>query len=211
MRLDDLAADGQAEAGILAERLARWPVGVEALEDAVDLLDRMPGPLSSTVTMTWRVARDSVMRMRPLPSGTKERAFSIRFVITWPSRKSCPMTRKPRWAKGPRSPANSMVTGLWTWRFRRLPTARSPTSFFRSTVRASSRASSASRREASEMSVISRSRRRTSCWMTSSRPLARFVVLGERQRLDRASQRCQRVLQLMATSAAKLSIASMRA
>jgi hypothetical protein len=32
---------------------------------------------------------------------------------------------------------------------------------------ASSRASSASRREASEMSVISRSRRRTSCWMTS--------------------------------------------
>ena len=51
MRLDDLAADRQAEAGILAERLARRPVGVEALEDAVDVVGRMPGPLSSTVTM----------------------------------------------------------------------------------------------------------------------------------------------------------------
>ena len=38
MRLDDLPADRQAEAGILAERLARRPVGVEALEDAVDVV-----------------------------------------------------------------------------------------------------------------------------------------------------------------------------
>ena len=36
MRLDDLPDDRQAKAGILAERLAGRPVGVEALEDAVD-------------------------------------------------------------------------------------------------------------------------------------------------------------------------------
>ena len=46
------------------------------------------------------------------------------------------------------------------------------------------------------MSVISRSSRRTSCWMISiSRP--RIVVLGQRQRLHRAAQRGQRVLQLV--------------
>ncbi len=38
MRLDDLPADRQAEAGILAERLAGRPVGIEALEDAVDVV-----------------------------------------------------------------------------------------------------------------------------------------------------------------------------
>ena len=48
------------------------------------------------------------------------------------------------------------------------------------------------------MSVISRSRRRTSCWMISSQPLARRLVLGQRQCLDRASQRGQRVLQFVA-------------
>src|SRR5690606_16383268 len=43
MRLDDLAADGQAEAGILAESLAGRPVGVEALEYAVDRVDADAG------------------------------------------------------------------------------------------------------------------------------------------------------------------------
>ena len=38
MRLDDLPADRQAEAGILAEGLAGRTVGVEALEDALDAL-----------------------------------------------------------------------------------------------------------------------------------------------------------------------------
>ena len=38
MRLDDLPGDRQAEARILAERLAGRPVGVEALEDAVDVV-----------------------------------------------------------------------------------------------------------------------------------------------------------------------------
>ena len=38
MGFDDLAADRQAEAGVLAEGLAGRPVGIEALEDAVDVL-----------------------------------------------------------------------------------------------------------------------------------------------------------------------------
>ena len=48
------------------------------------------------------------------------------------------------------------------------------------------------------MSVISRSSRRTSCWMMSISRVARALVLGERQRLDGAAQRGQRVLQLVA-------------
>ena len=47
------------------------------------------------------------------------------------------------------------------------------------------------------MSLISRSRRRTSCWMIASRRAARFVAAGERQRLDGAAQRGQRVLELV--------------
>src|SRR5262245_51380552 len=38
MRLDDLAADRQAEAGVLAESLARRTIRIKALEDAVDVV-----------------------------------------------------------------------------------------------------------------------------------------------------------------------------
>ncbi len=47
------------------------------------------------------------------------------------------------------------------------------------------------------MSLISRSRRRTSCWMMASRRSREFVAAGERQGLDRAAQRGQRILQLV--------------
>jgi hypothetical protein len=50
MRFDDLLGDRKAEPRILAEALVR-PVGVEALEDAVDILGLMPGPLSSMRTI----------------------------------------------------------------------------------------------------------------------------------------------------------------
>ncbi len=40
MRFDDLPRDRQAEAGILPEALAGGPVGVEALENAVDVRRR---------------------------------------------------------------------------------------------------------------------------------------------------------------------------
>ena len=47
------------------------------------------------------------------------------------------------------------------------------------------------------MSLISRSRRFTSCWMIDSSRWLRIVAAGERQGLDRAAQRGQRVLQLV--------------
>ncbi len=48
MGFRNLAADGQAEAGILAETFACRSVGVEALKNPVDIFAWMPGPLSST-------------------------------------------------------------------------------------------------------------------------------------------------------------------
>jgi hypothetical protein len=54
---------------------------------------RIPGPLSSTVTMLTLPARASDMVMWPWSSGTKERAFSIRLVMTWPIRRSWPTTK----------------------------------------------------------------------------------------------------------------------
>ena len=80
-------------------------------------------------------------------------------------------------------------------RWRRTPPPAS--SFGMSTGSASARASSASRREASEMSLIRRSRRRTSCWMIDISRCRESSLLGERQRFDRAAQRGQRVLQFV--------------
>ena len=45
MRLGDLPADRQAETGVLAEVLAFGTVGVEALEDPVDVLGANAGPV----------------------------------------------------------------------------------------------------------------------------------------------------------------------
>ena len=67
----------------------------------------------------------------------------------------------------------------------------------RSTGAASWRCSSASSRLASEMSVISRSSRLTSCSITSSSRSRLLVGLGERQGLDRRAQRGERILQLV--------------
>ena len=66
-----------------------------------------------------------------------------------------------------------------------------------STGSVASRASSASSREASEISVIRRSRRCTSCLITPSSRARCSSVLRDRQRLDRAPERGQRVLQLV--------------
>ena len=70
MRLDDLPADRQAEPGILAERLARRPVGVEALEDAVDVVGADAGAVvvDGDDDRTCRPARGE-MAMRPVLVG----------------------------------------------------------------------------------------------------------------------------------------------
>ena len=45
MRLDDLAGDGQAEAGMVAEALMLGAEGVEALEDALDIVGGQTGAI----------------------------------------------------------------------------------------------------------------------------------------------------------------------
>ena len=47
------------------------------------------------------------------------------------------------------------------------------------------------------MSLISRSSRRTSCWMIAEQPGLDALALGQRQGLDGAAQRGQRVLQFV--------------
>ena len=198
MRLDDLARDRQAEARILAETLL-GPVGVEALEDAVERVRvGCPGPSSSTSDLDLAAAAGAA-RPRTVPSGgEKERALSMRLLKTWPSRLSWPITEIGVAARGlaldqqPDRPARP-------WRRRSLATDdhRLAAGCAMSTGSASARASSASRREASEMSLISRSSRRTSCWMIDMQAPARLVASRERQGLDRAAQRGQRVLQLV--------------
>ena len=148
MRLDDLARDRQAEARILAEALVR-PVGVEALEDALQRVRRMPGPSSSTVTIS--ISRPQRGRQgdahRRRRAREKERAFSIRLVITWPSRRSWP-GRRSAVACGA-APLKldvdrDVVAARWS-RWRREPRRRRAGAA-RSTGVASARASSASRR-----------------------------------------------------------------
>ena len=83
-------------------------------------------------------------------------------------------------------------------------------SFVRSTGARSSRCNSASRRLASEMSEISRSSRFTSCWMTSSSRcwLSFDFASGSVSTAERSE--VSGFFSSWATSAAKLSIASIR-
>ncbi len=106
MGFDDLLGDRQAETGILPEALVR-AVGVEALEDLIQGFGRMPGPSSSTTISTSFFSRRQVMRTVP-PGGENERALSTRLLTTWPSRKSWPGTWK--FAGPPPSKASVTVT-----------------------------------------------------------------------------------------------------
>ena len=97
MGLDDLLGDRQPEPGVLAEALIR-PVGVEALENLVEGFRRgCPGrrrrPRSRPRSRSLRQVTRTVES-----GGANERALSIRLLITWPSRESCPGTMK---ASGP--------------------------------------------------------------------------------------------------------------
>ena len=71
MGFDDLADDRQAKARILAERFAGRPVGVEAFEDAVDVVGPDAGAISSTVTMLTLPARASEIAIWPCSSGNE--------------------------------------------------------------------------------------------------------------------------------------------
>ena len=79
-----------------------------------------------------------------------------------------------------------------------------------STGPASPRASSASSREASEMSLISRSSRRTSCCMTAISRSREWPAFTRGRVSTALRSEVSGFLSSCATSAAKLSIASMR-
>ena len=103
MGLDDLAGDGQAQAGVAAERRALGPGGVEALEHGLQVLRRHA---RARRRRPWRPPR----RLRPPsrrrltrtspPGGLNERALSMRLRNTWPSGPSRPVTRMGSLAAG---------------------------------------------------------------------------------------------------------------
>jgi hypothetical protein len=90
MRFDDLLGDRQAETRVLAKALMR-PVGVEALEDA---LQRM---------------RRQVTRTLP-PGVEKDCALDSKLEITWPSRESCPGTENVSAAPRPSKRASTATS-----------------------------------------------------------------------------------------------------
>ena len=103
MRLDDLARDRQAEAGILAEALI-GPIGIKTLENALEGIggnarpvivdDDLEAVASGPVRGAPLAGRKAT---RTLPPGCeKDLALSIRLLNTWPRRESWPRTMKCR-------------------------------------------------------------------------------------------------------------------
>src|ERR1700712_4343507 len=167
----------------------------------------IPGPSSSTVISISDRTRRQTMRTLP-PAAEKDCALDSRLEITWPSRESWPGTENasagPRPSKRTSTPTScpsrvSLATVVSVFSSRR-----------RSTGAMSCRCNSASRRLASEISEIRRSSRLTSCSITS-RSRARLVSLrasGSVSTADRSE--VSGFFSSWATSAANISIASIR-
>jgi len=86
VQLDDLLGDGQPQAGALRLPGEEVVAAVEPLEDALAIVGRTPGPLSSTSMATLRPARRACTRMRLSPP-VYFTALVKRFSTTWPSRR----------------------------------------------------------------------------------------------------------------------------
>ena len=104
----------------------------------------------------------------------------------------CTVTASPSSARRS-ARAGRRLGRAWPRRGRRSRAAARPAS----SGRGGSRDSSASSREALEMSVISRSSRLTSCFRMPSSRVARRLVLDQLQRLHRRADRGQRVADLV--------------
>ena len=101
VRFDDLPRDRQPEAGVLAETLAR-PIGVEALENALERMRRDAGAVvvdgdEDTLLAAPRPPPpsdvDSSRTLTVPPGSENEQALSMRLVTTWARRKSWPSTK----------------------------------------------------------------------------------------------------------------------
>ena len=208
--LDDLARDRQAEARILAEALLRAGRCRSARRSGRGRAARCRGRrprrvISISAVRRRRVTLHRAVRRREgagIVDEVVEDLAEAAVVAERPGRRRGPcacrsMAERDRAARRPGGA-----------RWRRTTTASRSRAM--STGSASARASSASRREASEMSLISRSRRRTSCWMIDiSR--CRESSLRASGRVSTALRReVSGFFSSCATSAAKLSMASMR-
>ena len=156
-RLDDLPADRQAKAGMLAELFAVRPFRVKPVEDVFQVGFRNPWPLILDADFRpTDPASFTRTRMRPL-GGLKECALPIRLRSTCTSRSSTASTCMPAggaMTSSPGSLSGSRVASSSSLRVRTIGTT--------STGRAVTRDISASTREASLTSLISRSSRITS-------------------------------------------------
>ena len=163
--VDDLARDAQAEPGVLADRaVGLRPVGIEALEDVLELVRGMPGPSSSTTISISAPTRRALTVTAP-SSGEKEMALSSRLVMTRPRRASWPMHDEGGWAvRQPRRCRGRC--GAYRRSGLSRKTSTTPCSTWRtSTGSVSCKASSASSREALETSVMSLLSRFSSSWI----------------------------------------------
>ena len=203
--------DRQAEAGILAERgFLLGAVGVEALEDALELV----GANARAVVLDDdldRCPRSAAQQRRAPSVRSAERAGIVDEVVEHLAEPAVVAEDEV----GARASAGRNVELdlrplAGRRRGRRTIATTVVSSWRRSTGALSWRASSASRREASEMSLISRSSRRMSCWMMPvSRALASSVLASGSVSTALRSE-VSGFFSSCATSAAKLSIASMR-
>ncbi len=176
---------------MLAELLALRPLGVEPVENVLELClgDARPLVLDRDLHHPAR-PRAPHSPMRPSP-GEKDCALPIRLRSTCTSRPSTACTTQ-------RPPAASARGAA---RLRRASSRGSRPAWRGSAphrpARCASRDSSASMREASLMSLISRSSRATSSAMMAEQAALLDRVVDAPQRLDGAADRGQRVLDLV--------------
>ena len=182
-----------------------WPIGVESLENFLAHLGPHAGSvIVDEISTSWRERRQ-VTRTAP-PGGENERAFSIRLSMIWPRRDSWPGTWKPR----PEPPSNRKVTLTQSSRF---------TSF--APRPACSIAGEVDRRRLLALQLGIEPARVGNIRDQTVEPLdvvlndaeqasAAFVGLGERQVSTAERNEVSGFFSSCATSAAKLSMASIR-
>ena len=166
------------------------PDRMEAVKDRFARFGRTPGPSSSMLIRTSSPTRAAAISTRP-PGGEKEIALSTMLLIARASRSGSPMTiavstrgrakairASPARAASPSSSSDS-ISGP------------------RSIGSKRARSSSASRREASAMSTISRSSRRDVVADDVEQLPPQRGILDPVERVDRGAQRGERVLELV--------------
>ena len=207
MSLDDLPRDRQAKPRVLAEGGLVGTVGVEAFEDALELVgaDARAVVLDENLEAVLGRPQDDA----DAPVLAAEGAGIVDEVVEHLAEPAV-MAEDEIGARAPPGRPSSSMRGPSPAVVSLTMATTVVSSWRRSTGTPSCRASSASSREASEMSLIRRFSRRMSCWMMPvSRALASSVLASGSVSTALFSE-VSGFFSSWATSAAKLSIASMR-